>query len=144
MTLQQQKAPIIGAGQSHWNVHVHDLSDLFTLLVEAAIACKNDNDGLWGNKACYLAENGEHSWGDIAVLVAQSAAEQDYIPKPKAEQIDIDTAKKLAGFESLSWGLNSRGRARRARTLLGWRSSRPGLVEELLGIVRSEWRRLQM
>lgn len=143
VTLQLQKAPIIGAGQSYWNnVHVHDLSDLFTLLAEAAIAGKND-DGLWGSKAYYLAENGEHCWGDIARLVAQSAAKQGYIPEAKAKQIDIETARKLAGFESFSWGLNSRGRAQRARKLLGWKPYRPSLEEELPGIVQSEWRRLQ-
>lgn len=100
MTLRLQKAPIIGAGQSIWNnVHVHDLSDVYALLVDVAVASRTD-DGLWG-------------------------------------------AKDYAGFGSLSWGMNSRGRSQRARELLGWRPHRPSLLDELPGILQSEHRRLQ-
>jgi nucleoside-diphosphate-sugar epimerase len=142
ITLHLLKGPIIGAGKSIWNnVHVHDLSDMFVLLVEAALAGKTD-DGLWGGKAYYLAENGEHVWGDLARLVAQAAAKKGYIPEAKAEQIDIETGKRLAGFEAVSWGLNSRGKARRARKLLGWNPSRPSLEDEIPDIVKGEWDRL--
>jgi NAD dependent epimerase/dehydratase family enzyme len=47
LTIRLQKGPIIGAGQSIWNhVHIHDLSDVYALLVDAAIAGRTD-DGLW-------------------------------------------------------------------------------------------------
>ncbi len=65
------------------------------------------------------------------------------LPEAKAEPIDLASAKRYAGFESLSWGMNSRGRAPRARKILGWNSSCPSLLDELPQIVRSEWRRLQ-
>ncbi|EAU32026.1 conserved hypothetical protein [Aspergillus terreus NIH2624] len=143
VTIQLQKAPIIGAGQSVWNnVHVHDLSDLFMLLVEAAVQGRAD-DGLWGANSYYLAENGEHCWGDLAREMAKRAAELGYIPQPVAEPINLDDAKRYAGFESLSWGMNSRGRARRARNLLGWKPSRPSLETEVPAILRDEWKRLQ-
>lgn len=138
-----QKGPIIGAGQSIWNnVHVHDLSDVYSLLVDAAIAGRTD-DGLWGADAYYLTENGEHVWGELAQQTADAAAKLGYLPEAKAESINLEDAKKYAGFESLSWGLNSRGRARRARELLGWKPSRPSLVAELPAIVQSEWQALQ-
>ncbi|KAL5357313.1 hypothetical protein BJX96DRAFT_181576 [Aspergillus floccosus] len=143
VTIQLQKGPIIGAGQSVWNnVHVQDLSDLFVLLVEAAVQGRAD-DGLWGENAYYLAENGEHCWGDLARGMAQRATELGYIPQPVAEPINLDDAKKYAGFESLSWGMNSRGRARRARNLLGWKPHRPSLEAEVPAILKDEWERLQ-
>ncbi|KAL4893259.1 hypothetical protein BDV59DRAFT_201848 [Aspergillus ambiguus] len=143
VTIQLQKGPIIGAGLSIWNnVHVHDLSDLFVLLVEAAVQGRSD-DGLWGGNAYYLAENGEHCWGDLTREMAKRATDLGYIPQPVAEPIDLDEAKKYAGFESLSWGMNSRGRARRARNLLGWKPYRPSLEAELPAILKDEWDRLQ-
>jgi nucleoside-diphosphate-sugar epimerase len=135
--------PIIGAGQSIWNnVHVHDLSDVYSLLVDAAIAGRTD-DGLWGAKAYYLTENGEHYWGELAQATAEAAMKLGYPPEAKAEPIDLESAKKYAGFESLSWGMNSRGRSQRAREILGWKPYRPSLVDELPEILRSEWQRLQ-
>lgn len=143
MTLQLQKGPIIGAGQAIWNnVHIHDLGDVYALLVHAAVAGQND-DGIWGPKAYYLTENGEHRWGDLAQSTAEAAAKLGLIPEAKAEPIDLESAKQYAGFESLSWGMNSRGRALRARKLLGWEPSCPSLLEELPQIVQSEWQRLQ-
>ncbi|KAJ6103474.1 hypothetical protein N7486_005901 [Penicillium sp. IBT 16267x] len=143
VTLQLQKGPIIGAGQSIWNdVHIHDLSDVYSLLVDAAISGRTD-DGLWGAGAYYLTENGEHVWGELAQQTADVATKLGYLPEAKAEPIDLESAKKYGGFESLSWGMNSRGRARRARELLGWKPSRPSLVAQLPDIVQSEWQALQ-
>ncbi|KAJ5766136.1 uncharacterized protein N7511_003752 [Penicillium nucicola] len=143
VTLRIKKGPIIGAGQSIWNnVHVHDLSDVYSLLVDAAVAGRTD-DGLWGAKAYYLTENGEHVWGELAQDTANAAAKLGYIPEAKAESIDLDSAKKYAGFESLSWGMNSRGRSQRARQMLGWKPYRPSLVDELPEVLQGEWQRLQ-
>ncbi|KAJ5290922.1 hypothetical protein N7478_000173 [Penicillium angulare] len=143
MTLQVKKAPIIGSGQSIWNhVHVYDLSDVYALLVDSAIAGRTD-DGLWGARAYYLTENGEHIWGELSRSTAEAATTLGYLPEAKAEPIDLEAAKKYAGFEAVSWGLNSRGRAQRARELLGWKPSCPSLVGELPEILQSEWHRLQ-
>jgi nucleoside-diphosphate-sugar epimerase len=143
VTLQLKKGPIIGAGQAIWNnIHIHDLSDVYALLVNAAVAGRND-DGIWGPKAYYLTENGEHRWGDLAKSTAEVATELGFIPEAKAEPIDLKSAKQYAGFESLSWGMNSRGRALRARNVLGWNPSSPSLLDELPQIVKSEWKRLQ-
>ncbi|KAJ5680014.1 hypothetical protein N7536_011153 [Penicillium majusculum] len=143
MTLRRQKGPIIGAGQSISNhVHVHDLSDVYALLIDAAIAGRAD-DGLWGPRAYYLTENGEHCWGELAQATAEAAAKLGYLPEAKTEALDPGSAKKHAGYESLSWGMNSRGRSQRAREILAWNPSRPSLVDELPDIVRVEWQRLQ-
>jgi nucleoside-diphosphate-sugar epimerase len=62
ITLELGQAPQLGRGLTEWdNVHVHDLSDLFVLLVEAAVANKLDMDAkLWGKEGYFLAENGHH------------------------------------------------------------------------------------
>ncbi|KAJ5708545.1 hypothetical protein N7488_008346 [Penicillium malachiteum] len=143
VTLQLKKGPIIGAGQSIWNnVHIHDLSDVYALLVDAAVAGRTD-DGLWGPRAYYLTENGEHVWGELSRSTAEAATKLGYLSEAIAEPIDLESAQKYAGFESLSWGMNSRGRSYRAREILGWNPSRPGLLDELLEIVQSEWISLQ-
>ncbi|PYI29190.1 nucleoside-diphosphate-sugar epimerase [Aspergillus indologenus CBS 114.80] len=156
VTLELQKAPIIGAGQSIWNnVHVHDLSDLYVLLVEAAVAERegrrrdddnNNNNNAenerWGARAYYLAENGEHVWGELSRAMAKYAAELGFIGQSRAEQISLEDGKKFAGFESLSWGLNSRGRARRAAKVLGWTPAQPSLEATLPEILEDEQRRL--
>ncbi|KAJ5625472.1 hypothetical protein N7510_001781, partial [Penicillium lagena] len=127
VTLRLKKGPIIGAGKSIWNnVHVHDLSDVYVLLVDAAIAGRSDT-----------------LLGELAQTTAEVAAKLGYLPEAKAEPIDLESAKQYAGFESLSWGMNSRGRALRARKILGWKPYRPSLVEELPEILRNEWHRLQ-
>ncbi|OJJ44218.1 hypothetical protein ASPZODRAFT_101064 [Penicilliopsis zonata CBS 506.65] len=138
MTLLLNKAPIIGAGKAIWNnIHLYDLSDLWILLVEAALAGRSD-EGLWGSKAYYLTENGEHAWGTLAHQLAQAAVKLGYLDQPTAEEISIEEAKSFAGNEALTWGLNSRGRALRARKLLGWTPSRHSLVEELPTVLQSE------
>lgn len=143
MTLSRKKSPIIGAGQSISNhVHVQDLSDVYSLLIDAVIAGRTDS-GLWGPKAYYLTENGEHCWGELSKATAEAAVKLGYLPEAKTEPLDPESAKKHAGYESLSWGMNSRGRSQRARELLGWNPSRPSLADELPGIVRVEWQRLQ-
>lgn len=145
MTLRRQKGPIIGAGQSisnHVHVHVHDLSDVYALLIDAAIAGRTD-DGLWGPRAYYLTENGEHCWGELAQATAEAATRLGYLPEAKTEALDPESAKNHAGYESLSWGMNSRGRSQRAREILAWNPSQPCLVDELPDIVRVEWQRLQ-
>ncbi|KAJ5555759.1 hypothetical protein N7535_008192 [Penicillium sp. DV-2018c] len=143
LTIRLQKGPIIGAGQSrHNHVHVHDLSDLYALLVDAAIAGRTD-DGLWGPRAYYLTDAGEHCWGELAQAIAETAAKLGYLPEAKTGPIDLESAKQYAGYEAVSWGLNSRGRSQRARKLLGWTPSRPSLLDTLPEIVRGEWQLLQ-
>jgi nucleoside-diphosphate-sugar epimerase len=143
ISLQRKKAPIIGAGKTYWNnVHVHDLSELYVSLAEAA-ASGNTDPKLWGRDGYFLAENGEHVWGELSNAVAKEAAKQGYIPTPETEPMNKDEAWELADFQALSWGLNSRGTARRARKYLNWTPKAPSLEEELPNIVKSEWELLQ-
>ncbi|EED19806.1 nucleoside-diphosphate-sugar epimerase, putative [Talaromyces stipitatus ATCC 10500] len=143
MTLQIKKAPLLGAGKSIWNnVHIQDLGQLFVLLTEAAVAGRQDK-GLWGAEGYYFVENGEHVWGDVSRSIAQIAAKEGYIPEPSVGEVDIETCEKFAGYQAMSWGMNSRGKAKRAVKLLDWKPVAPSLEEELPGIVNMEYNDLK-
>ena len=85
-----------------------------------------------------LVENGEHTWSDLARLIASEAVKLGYISDPKEEALSKDGALEAAGFEALGWGLNSRGKAERARKYLGWKPSRPSIEAEVPKILKEE------
>lgn len=141
-TLMNGKAPYIGLGQSRGcNVHIHDLTDLFLRFFQAAL---NKTEGIWGSNAYFLAENGEHCWGDLADSIANIAVKNGYLPRFETERLSFEDAKAMAAFETASWGLNVRCRAIRARKMLSWEPSSPSLDDELPLIVKAEWESLQV
>jgi nucleoside-diphosphate-sugar epimerase len=144
MTLERGKAPQLGAGLTEWdNVHVYDLSDLFVLLVEAAVANNSDMDAeLWGEKGYFLVENGHHVWGEVSKQIGQAALKAGYISSAEVQPMSAKEAKDAAGLTALSWGLNSKGYAKRARKYLGWKPKGRNLDTEIPDIVESEAKRL--
>lgn len=142
LTLQRNKVPIIGRGLSiGCSVHIYDLTELFVLMFERALSKKDDS--LWGPEAYYLAEQGEHCWGELARLIGRIAVEERFIPSSKEEAFDFEDARRWAGFEAASWGLNVRCRASRARQYLDWQTSAPTLESQIRGIIADEHRLLQ-
>lgn len=100
--LGKQFVPIIGKGKARWNnVHVADLSDVYLLLVEAAVAGKS-TPGLWGGDAYYLTENGEHVWGELAALIGERARALGYTGELERDSLSKDAAVEQAGFEAVS------------------------------------------
>lgn len=141
--LQKGYAPIIGQGRAHWdNVHIHDLSEVFLALVDAAVQKKLDSE-IWGEKGYFFVANGRHVWGDLSRLIAKKAAEAGHIPQDfKEQKLSKDEAWDLADFQALSWGLNSQGKAERARKVLGWQPREISLEDEVPAIVEQEKKRL--
>ncbi|KAM0286896.1 hypothetical protein ACHAO9_008021 [Fusarium lateritium] len=139
-TLEKGFGPIIGAGETEWdNVHVHDLSKLLVHLSErAASSEKQDEQEIWGPKGYFFAENGKHKWSEISTLIAKEARKQGLIDSDETKVLDVDEAQKKLGFQALSWGLNSRGEAKRARKYLGWKPESPSLEEWLPESVQVE------
>lgn len=144
--LKRNKVLQLGRGLTEWDhVHVHDLSQLWVLLAEAAVkkgSDFSDNPELWGEKGYFLAENGYHVWGEISKQVAEEAYKSGYISSDKVEAMDVEDAKEAAGFEALSWGLNSKGSAGRARKFLGWNPIGTSLKDEIPAIIKLEAERL--
>ncbi|KAH7180320.1 hypothetical protein DER46DRAFT_619850 [Fusarium sp. MPI-SDFR-AT-0072] len=144
-TLEKGFGPIIGAGETEWdNVHVHDLSNLIVLLSERAASSENQSDEqeIWGPKGYFFAENGKHKWSQISALIAKEAKKQGVIDSDETKVLDVDEAQKKLGFQALSWGLNSRGEAKRARKYLGWTPVGESLEEWIPESVQIEAKRL--
>jgi hypothetical protein len=139
ITLEDGQPPQLGKGLTEWdNVHIHDLSDLFVLLVKAAVSGNQADPEIWGPKGYLLAENGHHVWGEVSKQVGEEAFKQGYIKNKVPASMDPAAAKEKAGFEALSWGLNSKGYAKRAKKFLGWKTKGKSLEDEIPYIIESE------
>ncbi|KAJ0164771.1 hypothetical protein CTA2_236 [Colletotrichum tanaceti] len=141
--LKQKFSPRIGKGLSRWNnVHIHDLSKVFELLVDAALdPSRKDDAELWGAHGYFFTENGEHIWGDLSETIGQEVHKQGFVKDaaPEVRELSYDEAvKSPAGFEAASWGMNSRGAAVRARKVLDWKPQEKSIEDEVPTIVRSE------
>lgn len=135
--------PIIGQGKARWNnVHVADLAQLFVLLTEAAVSGKTDSE-LWNETGYYLVENGEHVWADLARSMGKKAVELGFLQGELEEKtLEKDKAIDQAGFEAVSWGFNSRGKAERAKKVVGWEPKAPGIEETIEEILKDEKSRI--
>lgn len=140
VTLQQGQAPQLGKGLTEWdNVHMHDLADLFLSLAEAAVENKPELDRhLWGPEGYFLAENGHHVWGEVSKQIGEYAFKQGYIKEKSPKAMRMEEVRKVAGFKSISWGINSKGYAKRARKYLGWKPHGRSLEDEIPDIVDAE------
>jgi len=77
-------------------------------------------------------------WGDLSKAVGEAAFKQGYIKTREVDAMSPEEADKMAGFEALSWGLNSKGLAKRARKVLGWKPTGKSLMECVPDIVDGE------
>ncbi|PLN83148.1 transcription factor/nuclear export subunit protein 2-domain-containing protein [Aspergillus taichungensis] len=135
--LKRKKGILVGEGKNVWHqVHVQDLSDLYRLLGDAAVA--GGGKATWNNEGYYLAENGPFVWGDIQREVARVAYEKKLIPSPEVDSLTDAEVTALNKFGLYAWGSSSRGHAHRARKLLGWSPSKPSLKELIPEIVDIE------
>lgn len=143
-TLKHGFGPKIVTGRTEWDdVHVHDLANLFVLLADNAVSKSRTNeDEIWGAKAYYLAENGVHVWGDVAEWAANAAASKGFLSKADTKNLSVDEAKEINGFEAVSWGLNSKGKAKRARKYLGWTPKGKSLQDTIPETVEAEAKRM--
>ena len=96
----------VGQGLNVWsNVHVEDLADLYRLALETAPA-----------GSFFFAENGEASYREICAAIARRLK----LGEPQAWPFE-EAAKELGeNSAAYTFGSNSRVRARRARSELGW------------------------
>ena len=136
MVLKRKKGLQVGKGKNIWHqIHVHDLSDLYLAIGEAAAA--GGGKATWDNEGYYFAENGPFVWGDIQRTVSKAAFDKGLIPSPEPDILDWkQTAAEFAPGPG-SWGTNSRGHAIRGRKLFGWDPHRPdavALIPDIVGV----------
>ncbi|KAI0971154.1 hypothetical protein F4678DRAFT_94290 [Xylaria arbuscula] len=143
--LTRGQIPIIGTGLATMDdVHIQDLTEAYVLLIEAAIS-GNASSELWGAKGYHVTSTGKHIWGPLARTMAEKARDLGLLKGGgdiKEYQLSKEEALETAGFESLSWGLNSQCKGRRLNKFLGWKAEHPSLEDEVPEIVRSEAKRL--
>lgn len=140
--LSKGYVPYVNTGKTEWdNVHVHDLGDLFVLLVDAALDPKKRVDPeLFGPKTYFFAENGVHVWGEVSQWVADEAHRQGFLKEATVKQIDMEEVKAQSG--NPTWGLNSKSTATRPRKYLGWSPKGKSLKDEIPDVVAGEAKRL--
>jgi nucleoside-diphosphate-sugar epimerase len=107
-----------GPGENIWsNVHIDDLVELYILALASAPA-----------GAFYFAENGENSMRQVCEAINRRlGVNAGTVP------MSLDEASRQwgEGAAQNTMGSNSRVRALRARAELGWRPSRPSLIDEI-------------
>lgn len=122
------------------------------LLVEKAVAeislpekpSEQNASEIWGAKGYYLVESCEFVWSDLARLMAQKAVKLGYFEQMPPEKIVTqDVAMEVAGFEAVSWGLNSRGKGQGAEQVLGWRPSHGSVEDAAEAIIKAEYENLR-
>lgn len=136
-TLMLKHGVQVGKGEAVWTeVHVRDLSDVYVRLIDAAIS--GGGEATWGADGYYFTENGFFKWGDAARWVATAAHKQGFLQQDLVKQVSLEEADKLTPWGSLMWGANSRGKAIRARKVLGWVPKETSLKDEVDDVVASE------
>lgn len=131
----------VGEGKNVWSyIHVHDLSNIYLSLVEAA--ANGGAGATWGNEGYYFAGNGEYVWGEMAGKIAQEAHKQGFLKSTDLDSVTFDEADKITSFGGLKWGTNSRGTATRARNLFGWSPTGDSPEKVLPDLVAGEARKL--
>ncbi|KAF7588107.1 hypothetical protein BBP40_006171 [Aspergillus hancockii] len=97
-TLSRKNGPLVEEGLSYGcTIHITDVASLFLSLFETSL---NARDDLWGPEAYYLAENGDHAWGDVTRTVATIASDLGFILAPETEPLDATDVIKHAGYEA--------------------------------------------
>lgn len=135
--MKRGKGFVIEDGKNTWTtVHVHDLSEVYLKLTEAA--AEGGGKATWNDNGYYFAEKGEFQWGDIARKVTQEAHKQGYIQTAEVDRLEAQEVDKLIRNGSKRLGLNSRCRATRARNILGWQPKGESIERLLPGIVEQE------
>ncbi|KAK0291086.1 hypothetical protein LTR35_001807 [Friedmanniomyces endolithicus] len=150
VTLERGHGVQVGKGLTRWgNVHVHDLSSLYLKLVEEAAAGGSTAEwegkpATWGREGYYFCENGEHVWGELAGVVAREAKGMGLIGGEEVRSLTGEEADGCSAWGSAMWGANSRGKAKRARVVLGWKGVGGTIEEDVRGALEVQARALGM
>lgn len=112
---QRGTVEIVGAGANLWsNVHINDVVSLYLLALAHAPA-----------GAFYFAENGEASFAELGTAIARRLGLPGVTPLPP--EVAAQRWGEPKAYFSL--GSNSRVRATRARTELGWQPRHASVLD---------------
>jgi nucleoside-diphosphate-sugar epimerase len=109
---------LVGAGLNIWsNVHIDDVVQLYLLALQRASA-----------GALYFVENGEASFGEVGAAIAHRLGMRGVESLPP----EVAAARWGESKAYYTLGSNSRVRARRARSELGWAPRHASVVDWIL------------
>lgn len=115
---QRGNAAHAGPGENIWsNVHIDDLVPLYALAIDKAPP-----------GSFYLAENGEDSMRDVCESINRMLG---FAGPPSSMSMQDAAAAWSEGTAEDTMASNSRVRAKRARSELGWTPKARGLIEEI-------------
>ncbi|KFX91872.1 hypothetical protein V490_05679 [Pseudogymnoascus sp. VKM F-3557] len=141
--LTSGKGMRVGKGENkQTHIHVYDLSDLYVLLIDEAVA--GGGKATWGSEGYYFSSRGEQAWGEVARQITKCAFELGFISSDGVSEFTSEELAKSAGHShaALIFGGNAREKTIRARTLLGYNPTRHSIFEEIPTAVASEAARL--
>ena len=137
-TLSRHKGFVLEDGANLWTeVHVQDLSEIYSALVTAAMN-PDDSKASWNSNGYYFAQSDEFVWGDMSRLVAKIAYEKKLINSAETETVKKEDADQMTPAGAFLWGSNSRCRAIRANKLLGWTPKQKSMSDLLPEIIEDE------
>lgn len=79
---------------------------------------------------------------EVQIGVAEEMVKQGFMAEPKVEVTTLDNTKNQGLWSSVTWGINSKSFAKRARKNLGWEPTRGTIKDAIPEIVSSEAKRL--
>jgi nucleoside-diphosphate-sugar epimerase len=74
----------------------------------------------------------------LAKKIAEKAKVKGYLKTNDVVSLSVDDIKEIHPFGAVLWGTNSRGKASRARKVLGWAPKGAPLEETLDALIDSE------
>ena len=140
--LKRGKAEMIGPGEATWDhVHISDLVDGYMVLLDQLLAAYGPNVTsnaeispylTTGREGYYFAENGRHSWRQLAEKIAEVLQKKGLASSNKVTSFpDNEVEDALLGrFSWLVVGSQSNSKAERLRKL-GWKPHRPSVFESV-------------
>ncbi|KAJ7763048.1 hypothetical protein B0H16DRAFT_1661807 [Mycena metata] len=122
----------VGPGRSMWNgVHVQDLVDLFSLLIDDALTGKPQAPT--GLECFYFCATDTYAWNQLASAIGQKLHAKGKISTPEARALLPDEEKEVLGeWSAFAYGSNSRSKTGKADEL-GWKPKHhtTGLFESI-------------
>ncbi|THU98280.1 NAD-binding protein [Dendrothele bispora CBS 962.96] len=134
-SLDRGRGGMVGKGANIWhNVDVHELADLYNLLLDAVLSPTASTNLGHGREGFYFGANEEHKLYDVAKAIAENL-----VAEGKAKESDPTTFTKeeiVKYFpQSDNSEHNSRCRSTRARAL-GWLPKRT--TQDMLASIKAE------
>lgn len=101
-----------------------------------------NSSGLSGLRGMHVTRAWGRANNEIQPGVAEEMVKQGFMAEPKVEVTTLDNTRNQGLWSSVTWGINSKSFANRARKNLGWEPTRGSIKDAIPEIVSSEAKRL--